>query len=383
VEQAQAQEESGRDVYKILKRESPKKSKPKAEVVSFSTPKHPATRSQVHTPATVIPKLLLAPQSAPPKVNSKTYPSVVQVLNGQLGIDDLMNFEASVNQSSGDTTFRSGQLLPQPARSPRPRAPPPGNSKNDYEKFGFHTGSARQLYLLLDLYRNFVEDKDWLASVMQMSNNKTPDGGIHVFVDASNIIIGFYEAMKRRLGRSPYTRLEGFEISFDSLVLLMERRRPVSKRILVGSAPELPAFDTARAVGYEVHVLEKVFKARELTDRQKFFRLQKGPITTEEPKWGEQGVDELLHLKMSDSILGAKGVPGTMVLATGDAAEAEYSDGFKKYVEHALENGWKVELVSWKKNISNEYRKPEFQQTWINQFRIIELDQWLDLLLDA
>jgi len=94
----------------------------------------------------------------------------------------------------------------------------------------------------------------------------------------------------------------------------------------------------------------------------------------------EQGVDELLHLKISDSLLDTA-VPSTIVLATGDAAEAEYSGGFLKYVERALKKGWKVELVAWKDSISQEYRSYEFRKRWANKFTIIELDDYLEELL--
>lgn len=202
------------------------------------------------------------------------------------------------------------------------------------------------------------------------------------------------------------------DISFDSLVLLMERRRPVAKRVLVGSSPLLPAFETAKAVGYEVNILDKVYKAKELTERQKFFKevdkvgwahairrhshsgaegdsssesemiTAVGQTSSVVEKWVEQGVDEILHLKILESIVDAD-VPSTIVLATGDAAEAEYSQGFMAMVERALKKGWRVELISWSKNISQAYRKKSFQRKWEGMFRIIELDEYAEDLLDT
>jgi hypothetical protein len=98
-------------------------------------------------------------------------------------------------------------------------------------------------------------------------------------------------------------------------------------------------------------------------------------------KQGEQGVDELLHLKIMQSIVDHQKQPGTIVLATGDAAEAEFSDGFKKNAERALENGWNVELVAWKKGISSSWRDPQFTHKWGERFRIIELDVYSEELL--
>ena len=131
----------------------------------------------------------------------------------------------------------------------------------------------------------------------------------------------------------------------------------MAKRVLVGSTPHLPTFDKAKAVGYECSILEKVYKARELTERQIYFkeldqhqavyrnrgkRAKAPPANnvatlnggygsgdgsgseTNTPQYAparmiEQGVDEILHLKILESIVDTD-VPSTIVLATGDAA---------------------------------------------------------------
>jgi len=88
-----------------------------------------------------------------------------------------------------------------------------------------------------------------------------------------------------------------------------------------------------------------------------------------------------LHLKMLESIVDSE-TPSTIVLATGDAAQAEYSPGFMAMVERALKKGWKVELVSWSKNISGMYRKPEWLATWGSMFRVVFLDDYAEELLE-
>ncbi len=70
-----------------------------------------------------------------------------------------------------------------------------------------------------------------------------------------------------------------------------------------------------------------------------------------------------------------------MVLATGDAAEAEYSQGFLKMVERALEKGWKVELISFRHNISGMYKRKEFRGKWGDRFKIVELDEFVEEIL--
>ena len=70
-----------------------------------------------------------------------------------------------------------------------------------------------------------------------------------------------------------------------------------------------------------------------------------------------------------------------MVLASGDAAEAEYSGGFLKNVERALIKGWKVELVAWSAGLSQDYQSPGFLKKWKGKFKIIALDDFSEELL--
>ena len=283
------------------------------------------------------------------------------------------------------------------------------------------SGEDRHWSLLLKLVKDFDGDRKHLVSPMNLTTHNNNPKGIHVFVDASNIFIGFLDQLKRSRGIPVTARVFRADLSFDALALLMERRRPVAKRVLVGSTPHLPAFDQAEAVGYECSILEKVYKARELTERQIYFRdLDRGrlpkatmappsnqiftakkhpdPSTngngsgsggsseTNTPQYApakmiEQGVDEILHLKILESIVDTD-EPSTIVLATGDAAQAEYSQGFMAMTERALKRGWNVELVSWSKNISTMYTKKQWADTWRSQFRIITLDDYAEELLD-
>lgn len=277
------------------------------------------------------------------------------------------------------------------------------------------SGEDRHWALLLKLIGNFYEDRKHLISPMNLTTHNNDSKGIHVFVDASNIFIGFMEQLKRSRGIPLAVQIPSVDLSFDALALLMERRRPVAKRILAGSTPHLPAFDKAKAVGYECNILEKVYKARELTERQIYFKEQdrayherkkraKAPPAnnvatlnvggggngsgseTNAPQYAparmiEQGVDEILHLKILESVVDTD-VPGTMVLATGDAARAEYSEGFMAMAERALKKGWTVELVSWSSNISQMYTRPAWTSAWAERFRVITLDDYAEELLD-
>jgi len=266
----------------------------------------------------------------------------------------------------------------------------------------------RHFHLFQKLLNRFPDERKWLLSPMQLINEKTVAHGLHVFVDASNILIGFKD-MLRCQGIQPYK----YEMSFDSLALLMERRRPVGKRVFAGSQREanpLPhvtkLVETSKAVGYDSVMQEQVLIVREDSEKRKFFNDVKkhgwhkatqlrcgsgsdsetgpapAPKTPSAPKWVEQGVDEILHLKMCQSMLDTE-VPSTMVLATGDGAAAEMSDGFLAHVERALKKGWRVELVSWRQQTNGGYKNKKFRAKWAEQFQIIELDDFLEDLLDT
>lgn len=201
-------------------------------------------------------------------------------------------------------------------------------------------------------------------------------------------MIGFHDSLKRTRGIPLHARPRRVPLSFHSLALILERNRSVAKRVLAGSHPFTPAMREAEDCGYEALILEPVLKARELTPRQKHFqnmRTTSGPSSGSETpgpmKMVEQGVDEVLHLRMMESLVDAK-QPSTMVLATGDAAEAEYSEGFMRMVERALEKGWKIEIVSFSRNMSYAYRRKASRPECRGRFKIIELDKFTEELLD-
>jgi hypothetical protein len=267
----------------------------------------------------------------------------------------------------------------------------------------------RHFHFLNQLLVNFPEDSQHLLAPMRMNTEETSAQGIHCFVDASNIMIGFRHMLRERGQYQP------LELSFDTLALLMERRRPVAKRIYASSQREanpLPHVtklaETSKAVGYENLVNEQVFIRREDSDRKKFFKdverlgwtkatqLRAGlgsgsdsetgaaaaATALSAPKWVEQGVDEILHLKMCQSVLDTE-VPTTMVVATGDGNAAEHSDGFLANVERALKKGWIVELVSWRQQMSAGYRNKKWRAKWGDKFRVVELDDYLESLIDT
>jgi hypothetical protein len=310
------------------------------------------------------------------------------------------------------TVPRSSQpaIVAQPSTpTPAPvAAPTPARTfstpYNAPESITIRPSVERHIHFHTKLLSTFPDDAKYIVAPRQLVNEKTAAEGIHIFVDASNIMIGFKDIL-RKYGVRQY------DMAFDSLALLLERRRPVAKRVFAGSHREanpLPSIkklvETSKAVGYESILQEQVFISRDDSEKKKFFddvkRLgwhkaqqlrsgsgsdsETGPAskTPSAPRWVEQGVDEILHLKMCQSIIDTD-EPSTMVLATGDGNVAEMSDGFLAHVERALKRGWKVELISWRQQTNGGYRNKKFRTKWGEQFKIIELDEFMEDLIDT
>jgi hypothetical protein len=207
--------------------------------------------------------------------------------------------------------------------------------------------------------------------------------------------------MKESRGMPVNKRVMAPPFSFKNFDVILTRDRNVAKRIVAGSmtnsyTKRRPGYMVeADELKYEMNILERVPKPASPVRKRKAKKagsrdpdsLTSGNDTSGEDcfngpmKQGEQGVDELLHLKILQSAMDTP-QPATMVLATGDAAHAQYSDGFKKNIERVLQYGWNIELYGWSRNISSAWREPEFVEQWGHQFKIVELDGFCEELFD-
>lgn len=198
-------------------------------------------------------------------------------------------------------------------------------------------------------------------------------------------MVGFHDSVKVSRNLPITARIRRVHMSFANLSLIMERGRPAAKKVLVGS-DRLPSIEEAETLGYETNILDRVHKAkpksRSHKPRKPGTQWASGKpemASATEERWVEQGVDEILHLKILESLIDTV-EPATIVLATGDGAEAEYSGGFMCQVERVLQRGWNVEIVSFSHVTSNAYRNKGFRSKWASQFRLIELDAYLEEL---
>ncbi|KAK0450408.1 uncharacterized protein EV420DRAFT_753387 [Desarmillaria tabescens] len=338
-----------------------------------------------------------------------------------------------------------------------------------------------------DLLGGFVDTR---GPPPQQTNERL----IHVFVDQ---IVKF---LKRYPNRHPQARLAPSitklrrHLSHSALSLILERGRPVSRRVLVASSPLYQRLESANQLGYEVRTLARVPDMGDGADRNTDSRAKSGHIrsqsggsgvvvgrtpasaanigiivgqgasprpsrlrsgsvntaptggrkkghlrrisgstSTESEQGGggsgsgsagtlsqvllrsittgvsisppgqlslvmpnsqgntppariryrEQGVDELLQLKLHQALASIDGPPppgSTIILATGDGNAGQFNeDGFLGTVRTALKKGWKVELYAWEGGMSKAWKR-EFGEgsEWGSgqMFRIVGMEQF-------
>lgn len=183
----------------------------------------------------------------------------------------------------------------------------------------------------------------------------------HLFVDSSNIYLGFQDLLRQRRANSQQGHLN-YRPNMDIHILdtILERGRSCQVKALVGSAPLLQSWEDAKTRRYEVSILERV-------------------ATSETSSKREQGVDELLHLKMMESLLDSAS-PGIMVLATGDANVAQFSSGFFNVVLRALSRGWHVEVWAFARSVNKLWLDRQFRNEYRAAFSLFYLDDYLEEL---
>ncbi|RHZ84680.1 hypothetical protein Glove_78g45 [Diversispora epigaea] len=252
---------------------------------------------------------------------------------------------------------------------------------------------------------------------------KISEDPIHVFVDNSNILAGFLAYRRQQLNlrrtqtQNPRTILGKRSnnkpmLEYEALFTILERGRNVARRVLVASSPLYQQLDKAEEAGYEVSVLKRVRRnsfdnnnnnSNAAAQQQSESSISTTTITTSNTSATtnntssssssssnagtgghqastqfemekEQCVDELLHLKILESLLDYK-APATLVLASGDGKDAEYfQGGFHKCIIKALERGWKVEVISWQRQLSANFLRKKFLSKWTGLYHVVFLD---------
>lgn len=250
------------------------------------------------------------------------------------------------------------------------------------------SAADRQRILIQKLISKYPDEVDRIlgqpAGPMYLSNlSDLASRELHIFVDNSNILIGFYEAYKsKHTITDPFFRAPKFD--FHAFTTILERGRPVSRKFLAGSNPLVQPVALAQHLGYQVSILERVVdtNTNRVESTSSPYMSDSATRTPQRERKREQAVDEILHLKILERLLDVS-TPGIIVLATGDAAPAEFSPdgGFLKCIQRALKRGWDVELVCWRKSMSRLWREKTFRVESGEKFRVIELDDFVDELV--
>ncbi|KIJ64012.1 hypothetical protein HYDPIDRAFT_168113 [Hydnomerulius pinastri MD-312] len=254
---------------------------------------------------------------------------------------------------------------------------------------------------------------------------------------SSNILIGLltYHKKHRSLSRRPK------RLSHAALALLLERGRPITRRCLVTSSPLYQPMDSAIQLGYDVRIYARVPDNGDGPDRRPHSHnhtpdsaaarnanwrksdaastsyskghvrgYSSGNISTDSDRNGvvagsssrpisgpsgssssrvryrEQGVDELLQLKLHQAIAASDPAPAnaTIVLATGDGNVGQFNEeGFLGPVRLALQRGWKIELYAWEEGLSRTWRREFSTGPYKDRFRIIKMEDFAEDLLEV
>lgn len=157
----------------------------------------------------------------------------------------------------------------------------------------------------------------------------------HIFVDNANIFGGAQRAAKTIEPQVPW---QAIRVYYENFFKLLEHgHRDVKTRVLGGSVP--PGND---------ELWEYARKARYNTDLLK-------RVDSDDGRLVEQGVDELLHLKIANALLDYS-PPQTLVLGTGDGSRSTFGTSFRDQVVRALRLKWSVRVHSWKAQLSRKLR---------------------------
>lgn len=220
--------------------------------------------------------------------------------------------------------------------------------------------------LMTKLVHQHVTDSTLSKEAPDVASN-----GIHVFIDMSNIIIGFQKALRARYSLPESARfipLPQMNLEFFHKLLVRDRQ---AEWLNVGCSmhpdKQKPHFiEELEDLGYRVDLRSR--------------RPQNMALEGHGSRYVEDMVDETLQIRIGESVMQYFDKPGTLVLATGDARPAKYSDGFLAYAQRALKMGWNVEVVSWRSSLSSAWSGMWREEGVGSRFRVIELDQFLDEL---
>lgn len=174
----------------------------------------------------------------------------------------------------------------------------------------------------------------------------------HIFLDNSNIFGGAQRAAAEK-EKAPWPAVR---VDYKNLFrVLRHGKMNTGVSMLAGSVPpgNEALWTAAKEAGFDTTLLHKV------------------PADT--GRLSEQGVDEAIHLRIGNILLDAD-EPGMIVVATGDGAQTTQGCSFTDQVIRAAKRGWKVEIWSWRTQLSPRLRDTRVK--YPSLVTVFILDEW-------
>ena len=163
---------------------------------------------------------------------------------------------------------------------------------------------------------------------------------IHIFFDNSNVWGGAQARMQQIEPNGHWAVLQLDYITLSSLIV---GSRQIATGIFAASEGSNSnwIYAIAKACRLEPLVMKRVMDAT--------------------GKFVEQGVDELLHLRICTALLDYA-PPQTLIIVSGDGDPSDFGTSFPDQARRALEHGWDVEVWSWESVLKRSAyeRMPEF-----------------------
>ncbi|CAG8436837.1 10403_t:CDS:10 [Funneliformis mosseae] len=230
----------------------------------------------------------------------------------------------------------------------------------DLKKFGFYdipsssdntANNTANLFAINSPFNNIGFSGTSLSN--DFIYTQTFDNSIYVFIDNSNILAGFKAICQSKLGKRRQKGKKMPMLDYIELFKIIEKGRNVKRKFLAASKPLFQPLTQAENAGYECAALQRINQR-------------------------EQCVDEIIQLQICNTLLDVQS-PSTLVLATGDGNDAEYNEGgFYKCIKNALERGWNVEIISWKRQLNQNFI--QLSKEWDTSCQIIRLDPFASKL---
>jgi len=162
---------------------------------------------------------------------------------------------------------------------------------------------------------------------------------IHIFWDNTNI---FLSAIDTAAEVEPNMPRHSIRVHWRNLFQLILKDRQALTKEMAGSVPPQAAdlWAYAEQIGFNTTLLRRV--------ENNFGVLR------------EQAVDEILHLKIANTIL-SRQKPEIIVLLSGDGRVSKTGTSFPGQLRFALERGWKVEIYSWCISLSQRFNDLKYE----------------------